>query len=396
MPLTFIHSADWQIGKPFRSFAPEMAGRLSEARLDAIDRLGALASERGARFVLVAGDVYDAEGLPRRTRLQPLSRMAAFPGVTWVLLPGNHDPVAPGGIWDRLDGHFPPNVLLAARPEPVVLGGDVSVLPAPLRQRLTAEDLTRWMDGCETAPGHYRIGLAHGSVQGFGSANEANTPIAPDRASKARLDYLALGDWHGTIPVNARTWYAGTPEPDQFSDNDSGNALVVSLAAPGAEPHVEKVRTAQYTWARVGEVLNDVSQLPALDARLDTLAGGAPQRLLVRLTVEGALSLEGLKAFRAWCERHDAAFAHFAVRQERLRVRGDIANHPDIETNADLVFAVRHLEALATGADDAGEQPAGDAAKPTGDAVKTRNSRTARAALMALVDAVETVVEDRA
>ena len=389
MSLTFIHSADWQIGKPFRSFPPEMAGRLSEARLDAIDRLGTLARERSARFVLVAGDVYDTEGLPRRARLQPLSRMAAFGDVTWVLLPGNHDPVAAGGIWDRLDGHLPANVILAARPEPILFDNDVAVLPAPLRHRLTVEDLTVWMDGCQTPPDRFRIGLAHGSVQGFGSQNESNTPIAPDRATRARLDYLALGDWHGTVEVNARTWYAGTPEPDQFSDNANGHALVVTIDAPGAEPVVERVRTAQYTWVRMSEMLHDAAQFDALDARLGQAAQGAPQRLLVRLTVEGALTLDGLKDFRAWCDRHDASFAHFAVRQDGLRVRGDLANHPEIEANADLVHAVRHLQSLCEAAEGEGGKGAGQS---EGGQV---SARTARAALMALVDAVETAAGER-
>jgi len=50
------------------------------------------------------------------------------------------------------------------------------------------------MDGAATPPGVLRIGLAHGSVVNFGSECEATNPIDPARATKARLDYLALGD----------------------------------------------------------------------------------------------------------------------------------------------------------------------------------------------------------
>ena len=41
----------------------------------------------------------------------------------------------------------------------------------------------------------------------------------------AGLDYLALGDWHRTLSVNARTWYAGTPEADRFNSQEQGQVL---------------------------------------------------------------------------------------------------------------------------------------------------------------------------
>ena len=86
MALKFFLTADWQIGRPFKWFPDEMAGRLQAARLDTIDRIGALAKTQDARFVLVAGDVFDAEGLPRKVRLQPLKRMEAHRDVRWILL----------------------------------------------------------------------------------------------------------------------------------------------------------------------------------------------------------------------------------------------------------------------------------------------------------------------
>ena len=53
----------------------EVAAVLAEARLDAIDRLAGLASEVGARHVLVAGDVFDADTLAPKTIRQALARI---------------------------------------------------------------------------------------------------------------------------------------------------------------------------------------------------------------------------------------------------------------------------------------------------------------------------------
>jgi len=42
----FIHTADWQLGKPFRRFPQEVSAALGEARLDVIDRLTEVAASR--------------------------------------------------------------------------------------------------------------------------------------------------------------------------------------------------------------------------------------------------------------------------------------------------------------------------------------------------------------
>ena len=98
--MKFIHTADWQIGKVFRRFGDNEA-MLRQARLDAIETIGRLAKAEGASCVLVAGDVYDSETPHPQTLRAPLERMRLFPQVRWYLLPGNHDPHRPQGVWDR-------------------------------------------------------------------------------------------------------------------------------------------------------------------------------------------------------------------------------------------------------------------------------------------------------
>lgn len=92
MTFRFIHTADWQLGKPFANFPSDLAGELSAARYGAIARIAAIAQQRGAAHVLVAGDVFDAEDLTNTQLRRGLERMAEHAALTWVLLPGNHDP----------------------------------------------------------------------------------------------------------------------------------------------------------------------------------------------------------------------------------------------------------------------------------------------------------------
>ena len=65
---SFIHTADWQIGKPYRQIADEQKRfKLQQERLTAIGRIRDAARMQGAAFVVVAGDLFDSP-TPRRLR----------------------------------------------------------------------------------------------------------------------------------------------------------------------------------------------------------------------------------------------------------------------------------------------------------------------------------------
>lgn len=288
--LRLLHTADWQIGKSFGQFDPDEASLLAQARIDAIGRLATLADQHQVDVVLVAGDVFDAQTVADKTIHRVFNAMQAFSG-QWVLIPGNHDAALAESVWSRAErlGAVPDNVALCLTPQPLVFDAlKLTLLPAPLTQRHTYQDLTAWFDHADSPAQHYRIGLAHGSVQGVldDSIDSAN-PIAPERVSSAQLDYLALGDWHGVKEINPRCWYAGTPEPDRFRSNDSGHALLVSLEAPQATPSVEIVDTGSYRWHQQHYALRVDSDVDALEQWLASLN----DHDVVELSLEGTLDL---------------------------------------------------------------------------------------------------------
>ena len=305
-----IHTADWQIGKPFKTFG-DKESVLRQARLAAIEAIGRLAVRENASHVLVAGDLYDNDAPAQKTLMEPLERMRAFPNVNWHIIPGNHDYHRGNGMWDRAAATgLPANVFFHLAAEPVALGEHAMLFPAPLRRRSEVNDLTEWMDEAASAEGLIRIGLAHGSVTGFGSEGEAKNPIAADRAKRAGLDYLALGDWHRTMKVNAATWYAGTPEADRFNSQETGQVLLVDIPARGAPPTVTEMRTGAYRWLSRQEDVSGGQDLAGLESRLRAPADLSS--LLMRLTIKGTLDLTaraelseriaGLEAAMFWLE----------------------------------------------------------------------------------------------
>ncbi len=288
----FLHTADWQVGRQYASFAPDDAVAMAEARISVIERIADLATEEAVDAVLVAGDVFDAQMVSDRTIRRLFNAMAAYTG-PWVLISGNHDAALAESVWTRAQRleAVPTNAHLALTAEVLeFVDAGFAILPAPLTQRHTLSDLTEWFDYAETADGLLRIGLAHGSVQGILAEDEnATNPISPERYQSAKLDFLALGDWHGTKQINPRTWYSGTPEQDRFKGNDPGNVLLVHIPEVGAEPQVEIRATGQHPWIQMKERLAVSSDLDQLIARIEE----QPEQAVVELRLEGEISLLG-------------------------------------------------------------------------------------------------------
>jgi len=320
--IRFLHTADWQLGKPFRRH-PE-GDDLGGTRLDAIERIAEVAADREVDFVLVAGDVFDANTVDRTDVVLPAcARLETFEMPVY-LLPGNHDFVgAPDAVLtdQRFRENLPEHVHVLTDRDPVLVAdGEAVVLPSPLEERQPTGNTLTHLDADTGGewPDAIRVGLAHGSVTRFDEniEGEASNYIDPNRAEAADLDYLALGDWHGKKRITEHVWYSGTPEPDGYADNDPGYALVVDIEAPGAPPDVEPVSTGRLDWLATDWTFESAEDLEAFSDWIDAL--GALHRTVLKLDIEGVL---GREAFH----RLDDRLADLDGQLFELRRRGDIS-----------------------------------------------------------------------
>lgn len=314
--MRLIHTADWQIGKPFGRFGPEVRSALAEARFDAIDRIGRVAADRGVDHVVVAGDVFDNVGPSDRDLVQALTRMSRA-RCRWWLLPGNHDNVRAGGLWDRVRRKASENVIVLDRPEPVAMTDEAWLLPAPIEYRRTRDDPTAAFSDMVTPANALRIGLAHGSIVDFAQKGEAENLIPPDRARISGLDYLALGDWHGHLMVGDRTSYSGVPEIDRFGRDGKGSVSVVEVLY-GSPPAIERVETGRYEWLERRWELSDAAAFH--DQRRRLMQETDPANTLLRLKLSGILDISDRSKVMAeaeddlahalrWCDVDDADLA---------------------------------------------------------------------------------------
>jgi DNA repair exonuclease SbcCD nuclease subunit len=202
------------------------------------------------------------------------------------------------------------------------------------------------MDAAATPEGAIRIGLAHGPVRSFSEDTVAADILAPDRARRAGLDYLALGDWHGAVAIDARTHYCGTPEPDRFKHDRPGQALVVAIDAVGAEPIVTPVETGLFTWKT-----EPLHLLPADDCEA-ALAAALPQprlrrRTLLRVVASGRARIAGRTALAAAIEAAAPDFALLELDETALATECDAEDLDRIDRSGALRDAADMLLAQA-------------------------------------------------
>lgn len=350
----FIHSSDLHLGKRFGNFSGDLPGRLREARHAVLGKLAEQARLNGVDTILLAGDTFDTETPAADVRRQALTEMAHHAPIRWVILPGNHDSLQATELWTLLAREVPGNVVLATQAAPIDLADGAVLLPAPCTTRRPGRDLSDWMDGAATADGAIRIGLAHGAIQTFSEDAVGSEVIAPDRARRAGLDYLALGDWHGAIAVDARTHYSGAPEQDRFKHDRPGTALLVDIAGAGAMPVVTSIPTGSFAWRTLDlHLLAEDGPGAALDALLPNLRDR--RQTLARVVASGRTGLAARTALTTGIERAAPDFAWLDLDESALAIECDVGDLDRIDRAGALREAA---DALLAESEDAARSAA--------------------------------------
>ena len=195
----------------------------------------------GADLALFAGDVFEHNRLaqPLVDRAMDMLRQA---GIPVVILPGNHDPLTPGSVYERggLQG--------SANVHVIGLDADQAVRFADL-------DLEVWgrphrdygdmapMAGARARTTRWQIAVAHGhyeAVEEVGAAHRPSWLISDDQIAATAADYVALGHWNRPVRVGngaVPAYYSGSPDL----------AGTVNLVRLGAEGTVD-VRREDILW----------------------------------------------------------------------------------------------------------------------------------------------------
>ena len=267
-PFTFVHAADLHLDAllpgPLPAVMPDEGQKsfyalLEEAVFLALERLTRLCVERGAAFLLLAGDIFHLQGggsLKAHFALRDACAALADGGVRVFWARGNHDPVAlrplvvnwpdnlhifsPAGEVLRVDGqggflaevrgqsHAGPG---ENRPLARLLAGSESALPAP-------------------DPALFSIGVLHCAVNGRHGAHARYAPCnLGDFQVAGAPRYWALGHVHtqAILAGDPLVVYPGSPQGLHVNESGAHGCYVVRVDAAG-RTEAEFVPLAPVRW----------------------------------------------------------------------------------------------------------------------------------------------------
>jgi exonuclease SbcD len=294
MRFQFIHAADLHIDSPLEALGAKdaaVAARFKDAGRKAVERLIAETLESGAKFLIIAGDVFDGDWRDVSTGLFFVRELGKLDraGVRTFLTRGNHDAVSeiPRAL------PYPPSVhVFDARKGHTQLIEElgVAVHGRSFPERAVPPDFVASYP--PRREGWLNIGLLHTSLDG--SADHA--PYAPCTvADLARFgyDYWALGHIHAARIVSRDPWivYPGNVQGRSVRETGPKGAMRVTVE-DGRIADVEPFALDAARWA---EARADVSGLDDDGAIADAVAAALAKAhasaqgrpLAVRLTLTG-------------------------------------------------------------------------------------------------------------
>jgi len=363
--MRFLHTSDWQLGMTRAFLTSEASPRFSQARIDAIAVLGRLAAEHEAKFIVVAGDVFESSQISRETLVRTLEALKRIP-VPVFLLPGNHDPLDGASIFSTKEFRDAPDHVIVIRdqtPIPVPGAEGVEVVGSPWRTKHPNADLCAELAAAlDPAPaGVTRIAVCHGQTDNL--SPDASQPAIIDLASAGvairenRFHYLALGDRHSVTPAGdtGRVWYSGAPVATDFVEEDPNQALLVDVEAGRCE--VTPLAVGDWHFVAAHFTVNDADDVERFRTWLDELPG--KERTAVKVGFTGSVNLATAGALDEVMETRRELFASLR-RRERTT---DLAVVPD-ELDQDSVSLSGYAKATwdeLLAESEAGDETAGDA-----------------------------------
>jgi DNA repair exonuclease SbcCD nuclease subunit len=267
---TFVHAADLHLDTPFSGIgqvSPRVAEALQNASLDAFDALIDLTLREDARFLLLAGDLYDGaeRGIRAQRRFERGLRRLGEHGIRTFMVNGNHDPL---NGWSAIRD-WPPLVKAfgSREVESVEVAHDGEILATvygiSYAQARVEENLS--LRFRRQASQGLHIGLLHANVEG----NAEHAPYSPcslDDLRASGMDYWALGHIHKRQVISRKPWvvYPGnlqgrSPKP---SERGAKGALVVRVEAGSHGVAIQEPRFVPLDRIRFDSLHLDLAGIP--------------------------------------------------------------------------------------------------------------------------------------
>ena len=385
MKISFIHAADLHLGLRLTRFDKDCADKVRGARILALENILAEAEDRAVDFIVIAGDLFDDNAIDSTTSLRTF-RILESSAVPVFVLPGNHDPLLPGSVWEREPWSQEQTKrlrVLRGRQSLEVKPG-VILFPCPVFRKTSLEDPTLWIPPRSTLEDDsvIRIGVAHGSIRDRQNLPDDDHLIDMHAAENKGLDYLALGHWHKMgfyydADGTCRATYPGVHEPmrfrgadspytgwvpyapdanrDVFLDEGPGEVFLVTIDRPRAKPQIEHLSVGHLKWTSDAYTLLTEKEVGQLISEIATRP--TPERSLVRLRLEGVLNAKAMLRLDELKDVLKERYLHHEVDTSRLHLTPEEEEIREVAGRGVLRLVLENLitEAKATTKDETEE-----------------------------------------
>ena len=347
-PMKILHLADVHLDRPFVGVTRDEARARRADLFATFQRCLRAARDHAVDAVTIGGDLWEDEHVTANTR-HAVAHELGLLEVPVLVIAGNHDPLLPGGAYERTD--WPANVHLfrSREPEECPLADGVSVWGSSWGAGpLDAGFLRRRLD---LDPARVNLLLLHGTAVAVPLfAEDASCPFDPAAVREAGFARCLAGHIHAGSD-DGTVVYPGSPEPLDWSETGQHAYALVVVDGPGlvgVTLHV--VNRRRYDVLAVD--CTGVASSAEVEARVAAALPPDGADLCLSLRLEGAVALGCRTEAPALADRHRPQFA-------ALRVTDATREAIDAEAVArrrtvDGAFARRLLERIAA-ADAAGD-----------------------------------------
>ncbi|MCD7773664.1 MAG: metallophosphoesterase [Ruminococcus sp.] len=283
----------------------EQAETLVAARINAFEGMVSTANKEGCNLFVITGDLFEKTSDISEKDIKTLLGMLSDFNGTVVVLPGNHDYYQKESeLWQNFNkiARDMDNILLLTeyRPYPLSVGEDKVVLYPALCTSLHSEpgkNNLDWIKNENILPDDtYRIGIAHGAVDGETIDNEG----AYFRMTRSELESIPLDAWligHTHVPFPSdltdefsacdKILNAGTHVQTNVNNNTEGLCFIVEIDE-NKRVRAKKFRSGSIRFYRRSISLTANNMSEDLKRELADIDDNS----VVDITLSGAVSIE--------------------------------------------------------------------------------------------------------
>lgn len=280
--MKILHLADCHLDRPFRGLEPEAARRARGALFEAFCRALEAAREHAVDLVTIGGDLWEDEHVSADT-VRSVARVLEELGLPVLAVAGNHDPVLPGGPYDRAP--WPATVAVVRSSEPVEHRYDgVSVWAVSWTGgRLQAGFLDSFSVPDD---GRTHLLLLHGTCREAvfaGEEGEAVCPFSAEQVRRAGFAACLAGHRHRAL-WREGVLYPGSPEPLGFGEEGEHCYALVEVGS-GVRAELVPVSRLRFQTLQVdvGGAASSAEVRARVEDRLPSPDAGTTTHLRLRL-----------------------------------------------------------------------------------------------------------------